>query len=274
MLPNTLACVDAVRGMRALPLSSVKLTVTSPPYDSTFEYGGHLWDHEKFMMVAHELWRVTSPGGVVCWVVRDQIIGGSHGHQLPPRPLLQGAGVPPSQCHRRRETDRSWDQQRPLRRSPGVRVRLLEGEATHDESIRDKPNKFGGQEMRFSTRSRDGTRSETAKVLIKPFGVRGNVWRYTTGSRVTAGEGYAFDHPALMPEALARDLITSWSRPGDVVLDCFGGAGTTAKMSLLNDRRYHSLEVHEPYHELALRRLSDAHRSNDERLDILLTAQQ
>ena len=42
--------------------------------------------------------------------------------------------------------------------------------------------------MRFSTRSRDGTRSETAKVLIKPFGVRGNVWRYTTGSRVTAGK--------------------------------------------------------------------------------------
>ncbi len=77
-----------------------------------------------------------------------------------------------------------------------------------------------------------------------------------------------------MPEGLARDLIVSWSRPGDVVLDCFGGAGTTAKMALLNDRRYHSLEVHEPYHKLAVHRLSDTHRVNDERLDRLLAAQQ
>ena len=32
-------------------------------------------------------------------------------------------------------------------------------------------------------------------------------------------------HPAIFPEALARDHILSWSNEGDTVLDCFNGLG-------------------------------------------------
>ena len=66
--------VNAVTGMRLLPKGYVRLTVTSPPYDDLREYGGHRFN---FQEIAIELWRITRPGGVVCWHVQDQIVDGS-----------------------------------------------------------------------------------------------------------------------------------------------------------------------------------------------------
>ena len=50
----------------------------------------------------------------------------------------------------------------------------------------------------------------------------------------------------------------SWSADGDVVLDPMSGSGTTAKMALLNNRRYLGFEIHPEYHELAEKRLQRA----------------
>ena len=251
-----------------MPSSSVPCVVTSPPYDQTFDYGGHRWDHEKFMLVAHELRRLTMPGGVVCWVVRDQIADGDQTASSFRQALyFKGLGF---RLHNtvviEKQIIRGISRVR-YGEAPEFAFVFSKGRPRTINLIEDKENKFGGQHMRFSTRNRDGTRSNTAKALIRPFGVRGNVWRYTTGSRVTAKEDYAYDHPALMPEKLADDLIISWSRPGDVILDPFGGAGTTAKMALLNHRSYLSIEAHRPYHELAMRRLADAHDAYRRRLD-------
>lgn len=271
MRPNSLACCECVDGMRALPPASIPLTITSPPYDQTFEYGGHLWDHEKFMLVARELWRVAMQGGVVSWVVRDQIADGDQSASSFRQALFfKGLGF---RLHNtiiiEKQIIRGISRVR-YGVAPEFAFVFSKGRPRTINLIEDKENKFGGRHMRFSTRSRDGTKCKTAKALIRPFGVRGNVWRYTTGSRVTAKEDYAYDHPALMPERLAHDLIVSWSRPGDLVLDPFGGAGTTAKMALLGHRRYLSMEAHRPYHDLAVRRMADAHETYRRRLDAVL----
>jgi hypothetical protein len=71
---NKLIQCDAVIGMQSLRNDHVPLTVTSPPYDEIRDYGGHYFD---FGAIANELWRITRPGGVVCWHVQDQIIDGS-----------------------------------------------------------------------------------------------------------------------------------------------------------------------------------------------------
>jgi len=68
----------------------------------------------------------------------------------------------------------------------------------------------------------------------------------------------AFDHPAIMPEALANDHIISWSNEGDVVLDPFMGSGTTGKMALLNNRRFIGVELSPEYVEIAKKRIEDA----------------
>lgn len=74
-----------------------------------------------------------------------------------------------------------------------------------------------------------------------------------------------------MPEEMARDHITSWSRPGEIVFDPLAGAGTTCKMAMLNNRRYLGFEIHPPYQLEAERRLRNARQSYLATLDDWLT---
>ena len=71
---------DCITIMQKLLDEGVKvdLTVTSPPYDNLRSYNGEvIWDFEKFKMVAKLLYEITVNGGVVIWVVNDQVKNGS-----------------------------------------------------------------------------------------------------------------------------------------------------------------------------------------------------
>ena len=50
-------------------------------------------------------------------------------------------------------------------------------------------------------------------------------------------------------------MIRYWSNPGDLVLDPFGGAGTTAVAAKGLGRRYHTIEIDRRFCELAAERL-------------------
>jgi DNA modification methylase len=259
---NQIRRMDVLDGMMMLPDVCVPLTVTSPPFDSIRSYGGHRWDHDTFTSLARELWRVTVPGGVVCWNVRDQIVQGSQtGTSLRQALYFMALGFRLHNCIViEKQITRGIN---PVRYgvAPEFVFVFSKGRPRSVHLIKDKPNKYAGKLLRYSTRDRAGVISRTKKVLTRPFGARPSIWRYTSGSRATAKDSYAFEHPALMPESLARDLILSWSRPLDVVLDPLAGAATTCKMALLSDRYYLGFEAHEPYQRLAERRLSDAHRT-------------
>ncbi len=72
---DDILCMDCVEGMRTLvPDACIPLTVTSPPYGTMRLYGGHGWD---FPSAARELYRITMPGGVLVWVVQEQIVAGA-----------------------------------------------------------------------------------------------------------------------------------------------------------------------------------------------------
>ena len=71
---NQIFCCDCLAGMAQMNDACIPLTVTSPPYGTMREYGGHGWD---FPAVAKELYRITMTGGVLVWVVQEQIVGGS-----------------------------------------------------------------------------------------------------------------------------------------------------------------------------------------------------
>src|SRR5262249_9223929 len=73
-----IVCADAVEALGGLADDSVPMTLTSPPYDGIRLFGGHPWNFDKFRQIADALVRVTAPGGVVVWVVQDQIVEGSH----------------------------------------------------------------------------------------------------------------------------------------------------------------------------------------------------
>lgn len=65
------------------------------------------------------------------------------------------------------------------------------------------------------------------------------------------------NHPAVFPEQLANDHILSWSNEKDIVFDPFMGSGTTAKMAMVNNRRFIGCEISEEYCEIIKKRLEN-----------------
>lgn len=90
---------------------------------------------------------------------------------------------------------------------------------------------------------------------VKPTKPLTNIWAYNVGINQSSKDKIASGVPAIFPEQLAQDHILSWSNEGDVVLDCFMGSGTTAKMALLNNRKYIGFEISKEYCEIANERV-------------------
>jgi DNA modification methylase len=65
---------------------------------------------------------------------------------------------------------------------------------------------------------------------------------------------YRVNHPCQLPPMLMRRLIALFTRPGEVVLDCFNGAGTTTLVAHQMGRRFIGIELSKQYHELAMQR--------------------
>lgn len=59
-------------------------------------------------------------------------------------------------------------------------------------------------------------------------------------------------HPAIFPAELAEKVITYYSFKNDVVLDPFGGIGTTAKAAIKLGRRFCTIEMSDKYIESTL----------------------
>lgn len=251
---NTLIPGDGISGMRLLDAESIPLVVTSPPFGSIREYGGHPFYFEP---MARELWRVIMPGGVVCWHIQEQIVdGGESGDSARQRLLFQQLGF---RLHQTLVIDGGKVGKQPNRYgvSPQYVFVLSKGNPRTFNPIVDIPNKYPGRVSRYQERGANGMIRSRGKVRAAAYRKRDEIWRYATGTHNTPDID-ARTHPALMPEKLAADLICSWSRDEELVVDPMSGAGTTAKMAFLNNRRYLGFEIHREYHELAVARLKKA----------------
>ena len=261
---NRIFNVDCVVGMRDSPDCCVALTVTSPPYDRLRKYGGHEFPFEQ---IATELYRITMVGGVLVWVVAEQIIDGSEsgtsseqrlyfrdlGFRSHQTLVLHGLGSG-HQYHNRYGG--------PLQYA----FVLSRGKPRYINLIRDRVNKSRGRERPFSKRAADGQIVRGSRLYkTGTWGARGPIWDFPTGRSISE-EDFASAHPARMAESIARDHIISWSKPGDLVFDPMCGSGTTCKQALLNHRRYLGMEIHTPYFEIAMRRMALAHERYAEQL--------
>jgi DNA modification methylase len=74
-----------------------------------------------------------------------------------------------------------------------------------------------------------------------------------------ATKPYKGAHFATFPTALIEPCILAGSRPGDIVLDCFMGSGTTAAVCLQHGRQYLGCELNPEYGPLQEQRI-DAER--------------
>lgn len=252
---NEIICGDNVEYMRTLPDNFVDLTVTSPPYDGLRSYNGYSFDFEN---VAKELFRITKPGGVVVWVVGDATINGDEsGTSFKQALYFKEIGF---NLHDTMIYEKNGGGARGSNYSYWQCFEymfvLTKGKLATFNPIEDRPNVKAGKTYKSGgRRNRNGDLIGTKTMTSAEFGKRKNIWRIGTGRTASASDSIAFQHPAIFPEKLAEDHILSWSNPGDLVFDPFGGSGTTAKMAKLSGRNYIHIDVSDEYNEIARQRL-------------------
>ena len=73
-------------------------------------------------------------------------------------------------------------------------------------------------------------------------------------------------HPTMKPVELMERSIRNSSRPGDIVLDCFGGSGSTLIAAEKSGRRCFTMELDPKYCDVIVRRWQDftGHKATSE----------
>jgi site-specific DNA-methyltransferase (adenine-specific) len=238
--------------MKRMPDGFVDLTVTSPPYDTLRKYNS-VFDVNE---VAKELLRATKQGGVCVWVVSDKTINGSESTTSFKQALafvasgwnlhdtmIYASDKPPLN-HNRYEQEFEFmfvfSKGKPKTFNP-IMVEC----------------KYAGEDKSARTfrQTGDDIMETHQKTPVKSHKIKGNIWRYATGYNKSTKDKIAFKHPAIFPEQLAADHINTWSNEGDLVYDCFGGSCTTAKMSILLNRRWVVSELSQEYADLGAERI-------------------
>jgi len=242
-----------------MPDKSIDCVVTSPPYDNLRTYKGFVFDFEA---TARELYRVMVDGGVVCWNVGDSVVDGSETvtsckQKIYFREVL-GFWIHNTMIYEKPGT-MNVDNTRYTRCYEYVFV-LSKGKPRCVHRIRDKRNVTAGHKSYGirTIRKRDGSmKLEKKREITQPYGYRTNVWRCNTAAQENPCQPN--EHPAQMPLNLARDLIISFSDPGDIVLDPFCGSGTTlVAAKWLGDREGIGIDLSADYLDIAIRRLGCA----------------
>lgn len=248
-------CAESVEFMRKnIPNNFVDLTITSPPYDNLRKYNGYEFNYE---LMLEELYRVTKKGGVVVWIVNDSTISGSE------------TGTSFKQALYAKEIGFNLHDTMIYAKNNPVPLTHNRYEQQFEFMFvfsKGKPNTFNPimRDNKYSGYKKTGThRIEGAdlkqmnkKTYIKEKSIENNIWFYNVGSGQTTVDKIAHKHPAVFPEQLVLDHITSWSNEGDVVFDPMCGSGTTCKMALLNNRKFLGVDMsHEYIEEVCIPRL-------------------
>ena len=192
-----LSLCDCREGLRGLPPESVPLTVTSPPYGSLRDYGGHAFTLDVFAEVAEELWRVTKPGGIVCWQEGDEVLksgprkgsysglSSRHAHHLEglgflrwDRLITGATGIRAPNAGRR------------YCRPPIDLFVMTKGLPSTVNLLRDRANVTAGGRHRTTDRKKDGSLPFRNKIgVVSPFGTKTTSWLYPSGGSVTTYPG-------------------------------------------------------------------------------------
>lgn len=247
-------------GLQECDDESIDLVCTSPPYDGIRSYNGCTFCFDD---LALQLVRVLKPGGVIVWVVADQVVnGGESGTSFRQALAFQSLGlrIHDTMIYRKK----GWPKPDMTRYQPCFEYMMIfsKGRPAKIHLIKDRPNKCAGRVKKaegYMKRAVDGSlipMFRSTKVHItEEYGYRSNIWEYNTGHKNTAHDPFWTQHPSVYPLALARDHIRSWSDPGDVVLDPFMGSGQTAIAAELEGRQWLGLECSAEYCRLARKRL-------------------
>ena len=243
--------------MAKMPDCFVDLTVTSPPYDGLRTYNGYSFPFED---IAKDLFRITKDGGVVVWIVGDATVKGSEtGTSFRQALFFKEVGFdlfdtmiyakPPRGAVGNNKT--YWQ-------TFEYMFILSKGKPKTINLINDRKNKESRKGDNGTKRLENGDLLKVKRGGYSEYGRRTNIWEYGIGKGQSTKDNIAFEHPAIFPENLANDHIISWSNVNDLIYDPFMGSGTTAKMSILNNRNWIGSEISNEYCNIIEERIKKA----------------
>jgi len=238
--------------MKRMPDNFVDLTVTSPPYDNLRDYKGYSFPFED---IAKELYRVTKYGGVIVWVVNDATINGSEsGTSFKQALYFKEIGF---NLHDTMIWQRTTIPQNGNRYEPSFEYMFILSKSSPKtfNPIKLKKIYQDNRVEKNGQRNKDGT-FDKLKVGKSEMKNEYNIWKINTGGGIATSDKCAYDHPAIFPEELAKKHIYTWSNEGDLIYDCFGGSGTTAKMAHLMKRNWILSEISSEYVQIAEKRIA------------------
>ena len=242
-------CQDNIEFMRGLPDGSMKLIVTSPPYNIGKEYEerapleSYVRSQEQ---VIAECVRLLHPAGSVCWQVGNYV---DDGEVVP----LDAVLYPLFKQHGLKLRNRIvWHFEHGLhctRRLSG-RYETINWFTKGDDYTFDLdpirvPSKYPGK--------RHFKGPNAGKLSGNPNGKNpGDVWIFPN---VKSNHVEKTIHPCQFPVELVERLVLSMTEPGDAVLDPYMGVGTSVVAALMHDRRGYGCDVVSEYVEIAWERV-------------------
>jgi site-specific DNA-methyltransferase (adenine-specific) len=145
---------------------------------------------------------------------------------------------------------------------PGIRTALVEAGFKYRNCLVWVKNNHGSGDLR-------GNWAPQHEFIIfvskgKPQPLRGRRQSNVLGRRPGKGllepfpkvSNYRFNHGTTKPVELLQMIIQASSKPDEIVLDPYGGSGSTAVACILEGRRYILSEIDPEYHRIALERIS------------------
>ena len=241
-----------------LPSGIVDLVITSPPYDDIRNYKC-LWNFDIFCKIANELYRIIKNGGVIVWIVGDQIINNSEsGNSFKQVLYFKSLGL---NIH----DTMIYQKDSPAQASNKKSSRytqifeymfvLSKGKPKTVNLIKDRKNKYTGVKTNSTRRLKNGKIIKDRIYYIDEYGYRNNIWKYGCGYMKSTKDDIAYKHPAIFPENLVKDHIITWSNEHDIILDPFSGSGTTLKIAYMLNRKSIGYEINKNYCEIINERM-------------------
>ncbi len=262
---------NCLETMKRMEDNFVDLTVTSPPYDNLRTYTGEAeWNFEVFKEIAKELYRVTKFGGVVVWIVGDATIKGSEtGSSFKQALYLKECGFNlfDTMIYAKQPRGAVGNNKTYWQTFEYMFI-FSKGKPKTINLICDRKNKESRDGDNGTKRLENGELLKVKRGGYSEYGRRTNIWGYGIGKGQSTKDDFAFKHPAMFPEQLANDHIISWSNENDLIYDPFMGSGTTAKMSILNNRNWIGSEISSEYCKIIEERVKKAREEKRKEKDL------
>lgn len=245
-----MCCQDNLEFMQNIPDSSVKLIVTSPPYNigKAYERRSSLEAYcEAQAKVIAECVRLLHPQGSLCWQVGNHVT--KDGEVLPLDILLYPYF---KDCGLYLRNRIIWHFEHGLhcsRRFSGRYETIMwftkARDYTFDFNPIRAPSKYPNKKY-FKGPKR-------GQLSGNPKGKNpGDVWIFPN---VKSNHVEKTAHPCQFPVELAERLVLSMTEAGDVVFDPYMGVGSTVVAALKNGRHGYGCDVEQQYVDIAWERV-------------------